>query len=302
MEARGSNGLHAAQTGPEDFDRIFPDNRGEGATPLRQAQLVMLRTLRVLDAICRAQGIRYWLCSGTLLGAVRHKGFIPWDDDLDVAMLREDYERFLQVAPALLPSDLFQQTAATEPCYDNLATPCKLRDTKSLIMQPHEAAKHYHKGIFIDIFPFDRYHRRGVMRWRDRLLKSVNRFLCRCYDAEVEKHISLPKRIVALFRPLFRCLLLAYRRLLRPVMCKNNRMDDKDCYMGHGFDTPWIRYLLPSDIFPLQEGEFEGFSFSIPHNPDRYLRHVYGDYMKLPPESERKQQHFSVLKPILDEI
>ena len=73
----------------------------------------MLRILKVVDHICRRHQIPYWLCSGTLLGAVRHGGFIPWDDDLDIAMLREDYERFLAVAGCELPPDMFLQTKET---------------------------------------------------------------------------------------------------------------------------------------------------------------------------------------------
>ena len=78
-----------------DFSKLYPDNRQEGETVLRQAQLVMLRMLKIIDYICRKHDISYWMCSGTLLGAVRHKGFIPWDDDLDICMIREDYERFV---------------------------------------------------------------------------------------------------------------------------------------------------------------------------------------------------------------
>jgi len=74
-----------------DFDTLFPDNRREGENVLRQAQLVLLRMFKIIDYLCRKHDIPYWMCSGTLLGAVRHKGFIPWDDDLDISMMREDY-------------------------------------------------------------------------------------------------------------------------------------------------------------------------------------------------------------------
>ncbi|MEO3238618.1 LicD family protein, partial [Parabacteroides distasonis] len=100
-----------------DFQSIFPDIRETGETPLRQAQLVMLRMLKIIDYICRKHDLRYWLCSGTLLGAVRHQGFIPWDDDLDICMLREDYNRFIQIAPLEFPTDIFLQTQETDPSY-----------------------------------------------------------------------------------------------------------------------------------------------------------------------------------------
>ena len=96
-----------------DFDQLFPDNRKSGETILRQAQLVMTRMFKIIDYICREHHLRYWMCSGTLLGAVRHQGFIPWDDDLDICMIREDYDRFIQIAQQELPSDLFLQTRET---------------------------------------------------------------------------------------------------------------------------------------------------------------------------------------------
>lgn len=71
-----------------DFSKLYPDNRQEGETVLRQAQLVMLRMLKIIVIYVESMNISYWMCSGTLLGAVRHKGFIPWDDDLDICMIR----------------------------------------------------------------------------------------------------------------------------------------------------------------------------------------------------------------------
>ena len=139
-----------------DFDQLFPDNRKSGETILRQAQLVMTRMFKIIDYICREHHLRYWMCSGTLLGAVRHQGFIPWDDDLDICMIREDYDRFIQIAQQELPSDLFLQTRETDPNYDYLALPCKIRDKKSLIISTGIEKKKYQMGLFIDIFPADR--------------------------------------------------------------------------------------------------------------------------------------------------
>ncbi len=78
-----------------NFTQLFPDNREDGETPLRQCQLVMLRMLKIFDFLCAKHQIKYFLIGGSLLGAIRHKGFIPWDDDLDVAMTRDNYTKFL---------------------------------------------------------------------------------------------------------------------------------------------------------------------------------------------------------------
>ena len=80
-----------------EFENLFPDEREKGETRLRQCQLVMLRLLKIFDHLCTKHDIRYFLTGGTLLGAIRHKGFIPWDDDLDVGMTRVNYEKFVKL-------------------------------------------------------------------------------------------------------------------------------------------------------------------------------------------------------------
>src|SRR6266487_1024402 len=90
-----------------NFDYLFPDNREKGETPLRQCQLVMLRMLKIFDYLCAKHQIKYFLTGGSLIGAVRHQGFIPWDDDLDVGMTRGNYEKFIQRAVPELPYDIF---------------------------------------------------------------------------------------------------------------------------------------------------------------------------------------------------
>src|ERR687885_2300401 len=97
-----------------DFDKLFPDNRETGETLIRQCQLVMLRMLKVVDYLCTKYNIQYFLTGGTMIGAVRHQGFIPWDDDLDIGMTRPEYEKFVRLAVPELPYDIFFQTPETD--------------------------------------------------------------------------------------------------------------------------------------------------------------------------------------------
>ncbi len=115
-----------------DFDSLFPDNREKGETLTRQCQLVMLRMLKIVNYLCTKHDIKYFVTGGTMLGAVRHKGFIPWDDDLDVGMTRSNYEKFVQYAVPELPNNIFFQTDETELYYPSSHfMEAKLRDKYS---------------------------------------------------------------------------------------------------------------------------------------------------------------------------
>lgn len=120
---------------------------------LRKAQLIMLDMLIEFDAICKKHQLQYWLDSGTLLGAVRHQGFIPWDDDIDLSMPIEDYNKLLEIANNEFSSDIFFQTSQTDKNFkfDYI----KLRSNKASIVEFHEKDKkiNYHQGVFVDVFP-----------------------------------------------------------------------------------------------------------------------------------------------------
>jgi lipopolysaccharide cholinephosphotransferase len=282
-----------------DFSKQFPDNRREGETVLRQAQLVLLRMMKIIDYLCRKHNIRYWLCSGTLLGAVRQKGFIPWDDDLDICMQREDYERFLRIATEEFPEDMMLQTRETDPHYHYLPMPCKVRDKKSFILSPGYEDEECEKGLFLDIFPADRFHRPPLLFGWERLLKAYHTFICKCLDSVYFTHESPIRKILAYFHPVFRLLVIRYQKSARKWIKRNGALAAK-CYIGPGFDVAWSCYSRYEDIYPLSEITFEDASFFAPHSPEAYLRTQFGpDYMTPPPENKRLQ-HAYVIKPVLE--
>lgn len=137
----------------------YPKDRRElGKSNIEQVHLVLLRMLNIFDAICKKHDIDYWLDYGTLLGAVRHKGFIPWDHEADVGMLRPDFENFKVNAQKDLPNDIFFQTKETDPFYKaNFIVEAKLRDKYSNYNE--YSSKHpehrWHNGIQVDIFVYD---------------------------------------------------------------------------------------------------------------------------------------------------
>ena len=138
-----------------------PDVRILGESVIRQIQLVMSRMLFIFDVVCRKHEIKYWIVTGTLLGAVRDKGFVPWDNDLDVAMLREDYNKFLAVAVSDLPDDIFLQNTQTDPFYKvRQLNEAKLRDRRSCYCLCLRYGCKRQDGLMVDIFVFD--HKAGI--------------------------------------------------------------------------------------------------------------------------------------------
>jgi len=232
-----------------DFNKLFPDERSSVGADLKQAQLVMLRMLRILDYLCKENRIQYWLDFGTLLGAVRHKGFIPWDGDLDVGMTRRDYDIFTEICVPLLPKDIFFQNAKTDPYYpaSNIIE-AKLRDKYSnhIEWQERNPNLKWHNGIQLDIFIYDKW-----------LSKTKPIF-------EIQKNIMVRSLLFKRFLEFFYKLVkVKHYAVPEGIMFKEN------------------------DVFPLATLEFEGVQALAPKNYDKYLRSFYGDYMKLPPENER---------------
>lgn len=242
----------------------------------RDVQLKELAILREVDALCRRHGIPYWLDGGTLLGAVRHKGFIPWDDDIDIAMRRADALRFVALACDELPPHLFMQTPQTDP---TVKFPIlKVRDLDSLIVEHGDDFRlPYAKGLYVDIFPMVDYP--SVSRG---FVKRVARGYCRANAILHERHCYSWRSVAELFyfgakRAVCRLLWAGADVLARRGEFLSNTLDNNGYGIMHRTDS----------VFPLSTVEFEGFRFSAPGNPDAYLRDLYGDYMALPPAEKR---------------
>ncbi|MFA5959893.1 MAG: LicD family protein [Tatlockia sp.] len=261
---------------------------------LRQAQLKMVSMLKVVDAICTKHGLDYWLDGGTLLGALRHQGFIPWDDDLDISMPRASFEKFLEVAPLEIPDTMWLQTAQTDPGFFNLSVPLKIRDTESRFIEWHEQGDEaYQQGIFIDVFVIDKQPERLFQRKLYKLAaKKCLRLLSPKYSKlSVGHHANwytlmsslLPKRLLEF--------------TLQSIIKKANGSTSP--YLGNGYDCVNSSFFHHEDIYPLQRTRFETEEFNIANRSERILKQLYGDYLTLPPESERVMKHCKELIPLL---
>jgi lipopolysaccharide cholinephosphotransferase len=134
-----------------ELSKLYPDCREDGITTLRQCQLVMIRMLKILDHICTAERISYWMTAGTLIGALRHRGMIPWDCDIDVAMTEDDYQAFCRAADQL-PPDIFFQNPQTDPFFQSTIM-AKLRDRYSNYVesQSRNLRARCHNGLQVDL-------------------------------------------------------------------------------------------------------------------------------------------------------
>jgi lipopolysaccharide cholinephosphotransferase len=253
----------------EDFSKY----NGEDTT-LRKVQFRMLEILDVVDAICKKHNIQYWLCSGTLLGAVRHGGFIPWDDDLDITLMRNDYKKLLKVLKKELPPNYYLQTPR-ERYYD---TPfSKVRDTKSEIADNWWQSKWYKQnGIYIDIFPNEYAY--------PKLRQVVNFFYRRSRNRIKQgRPFRSPRIFVEYLIALLMWPFVATAVFLARLYCAVSRPTTILRPYGWNFNVA----LDEKDIFPLQEIVFEGKKYPAPGSYDTYLRKFYGDYMKIPPKEQR---------------
>jgi lipopolysaccharide cholinephosphotransferase len=260
-------------------------------TTLHLAQMTMLDILKAVHQICEDNDIRYWLDAGTLLGCVRHKGFIPWDDDIDIAMPREDFAKFISIAQPLLPKDMLLQTKSADiVCASNIT---KVRKLGTKYIQYGETdCEPYHQGIFIDIFPFDYYPSKRFtkfIRWIDDF-----RNLRKKYKSKIIRLLANIYVNFIAFAPMKICRIYkTYVASRHDKFFANPNLP----VMGHRLNVCATTGIYQKDIFPLKkEIEFEGIKFYMPNNYHAYLIDEFGkDYMTLPPIDKRKTHAREIL-------
>lgn len=254
---------------------------------LREAQMIMVDILKNVHDLCEKYGLKYFLDAGTLIGAVRHKGFIPWDDDVDIGMLREDYNKFLKIAKEELPTHLFLQTFETDKEYDIYPVPCKVRCNNTILLEADNRDNYkMHNGIYIDIFPYDSLPKyKFVYKIQRTLSYNVLKSFKRIKDTP--EKLSFKNKITFSFYRLVIKLFSTERRLkFFDYLTTWNDVNSE--YMGYGVDTYWSEYIYKkSDYFDLIKLDFEGEKFYAPKNYDTILTQLYGDYMTMPKEEDR---------------
>ncbi|MBR1619436.1 LicD family protein [bacterium] len=219
---------------------------------IRDIQLANLALLKEFDYVCKQNGLRYWLDFGSLLGAVRHKGFIPWDDDIDVSMMREDYEKII---------DAFNNTSRNHDIY---AEQTYLGKAQTIIKVKHKRCSH----LFVDIFPCD--YANSVENKENRILKT--KYLQKIRNQlNKNKNYSSSDKVLQKIKEL-------NSELIPNIFVENS---DIQCGLDYSYTEPLWVYSYET-IFPLKEIEFEGFQAMCINKPEQYLSDIFGDYMAYP--------------------
>ncbi len=261
---------------------------------IRALQLKLLEMIKDFDIFCTKNNISYCLCGGNVLGAIRHKGFIPWDDDMDVQMPREDYDRFL----SLFKND--EKYFLQKDTYDYPLQFSKLRANNTTFIEDIPYRKKYkniHQGIYIDIFPVDKVSKNKLkaklQEVYSNILISQSLFL-RGYP---KSHNSIKKRIIM---GLSVFLLPLRKHFYKYVKSFNNSSNNDYVCSFYGTAKPKIFQKKDSFKLPFVRFQFEDLQLPVMNNYEQFLTDAYGDYMKLPSKEEIEYNiHAKIVK--LDE-
>jgi lipopolysaccharide cholinephosphotransferase len=246
-----------------DFNMLFPDVRESGETNLAQCHLVLLRMLKILDHLCVKHGVNYFLTAGTLLGAVRHGGFIPWDDDLDIGMTRANYEKFVRHVVPALPRDIFFQSPETDLYPSCHGAEAKLRDRYSSYVVDDE--KKWHLGLMLDILVYDR-----AFLPHNFFIYALNRLLVLLYWGMKPNNQGNKKRA--------RVLTAIAKWSPFPLVYSNMYIRTRAMVRKYG-----ANYFTEREIREVETMEFEGMTVPVPQGWHTYLKRKYGNYMQMPP-------------------
>lgn len=251
----------------------------------KELKVLQIDILKRVADFCDQNNITYFLAFGTLIGAIRHNGFIPWDDDVDIAMPRPDYDKFI----ALFNKDNTQiQVVSMDNNEKYGFSFAKVHDLRTIVNETQ-----YHQdvfGVYIDVFPIDGYKDRKQLS----KLKRINKFLHTKKANFTQRKIS--KKIINVFG---KFLLLPFStHYILKIIDRISRTCPFGSTVKAGFISETVvgeRAVVETSVFSgTLLHEFEGYKFKIPVGYDKWLRSIYGDYMQLPPEEKRKTHHVSI--------
>ena len=265
------------------MDRIVLNNHQVESLRYKELQILL-----EIDRICKKKNINYQLTYGTLLGAIRHQGFIPWDDDIDVAMERKEYKRFKLACKDELSSDFFYQSNDTDPEYYHLMD--KIRMNNTVFKEKYIARWNIHHGVYVDIFPLDNVPTNAILRKLHFLHFQFFRIGLMSKYLDSNERNGVKKFLSHVVNLIYAPFSLDY--LYRKSVEVASKYKDQGKYVFSLYDSISSDSLLEyAWIKDTEQVLFEGHLFPAPKHYDEVLHVLYGDYNTLPPESDRVPQH-----------
>lgn len=268
------------------------------ANNLRKLQLTELSLLKNLHRVCEKYSIPYFICYGSAIGAIRHKGFIPWDDDIDVGMMRSDYEKLKNVPKYEWESFGVSLVDPSDKCDSHLWTYPRLYKNGTVF----ESGTHYyeikrpnsetsHLRIWLDIFLYDRFDSVGsIEKTRKKAFWLKKQYYYSVCDRNIRKSDSFVRKIIGLFEKGIHWRLSLYKDPKAVIWKRYQRLFSDTGDIVTTLDTPYDPKLIMcsiAEMFPLKDIVFEDINVKIQSNYDKVMRNIYGDYLKLPPVEKR---------------
>ena len=261
---------------------------------MNSLQSTELEILKAFIGVCEQLKIKYFLVCGTALGAVKYNGFIPWDDDVDVGLYREDYEKFCNKAQALLPYYYFLQTYKTDSKFPCIY--CKIRDSRTTYIEKSMSSLNINHGVYIDVFPLDGYPKNkeesAILEKQKRIheLKLASAF-------KTTKQHSLKSKV---FLKIER--MLGYHRRTAKTVLKLEkilsqwRIEESELICNHGNWQGKLEYAPKSQYGEGVLVDFEGIKVRVPEYYDEYLTQKYGDWRaELPKEQQIGHHYYEIM-------
>lgn len=251
-----------------DYELLRQKYSPEGS-PLREHQLKMMEELKLLDKICKENHLTYFLTGGSVLGTVRHKGFIPWDDDIDIALLEKDYKKLIKILLETESETYVLQCKKTDFNYTFAFPKFRAKEGDLLGCFPARGILYKYKGYGIDVFCVSRHSyqrawlcakmRAALLNWMYRIKNEK----LRCFVTRVNWFFFDFLRPLTFPLDLFR--------------------KEGELHYDLGMGLPY-HHMREQEIFPLRQGRFEDFEVPIPGNAEAFLERIYGNFMEIPSE------------------
>ena len=256
-----------------------------------------LAIFKAFAKVCEEHHLHYFLVGGSALGAIRHKGFIPWDDDIDVGMPREDYDKFIELQSAFDGTPYFIQNYKSDPCY--IYNYGKLRDSSTTFIENFYKYHRINHGVWIDIFPIDGFSRE--IRPREKFAKKVRHVWLQVYASYLPA-LRRKVRKQTFFKDIFFNIIAGLSYVFDIAHFRNKHVEkyvkkiplSESKIAGNYFGFNMKREAMDSALFKEYiKVPFEDTEAYVLKDYDTYLRNLYGDYMAPPPENKQIGHHYN---------